>query len=83
MARMASNRLCAIGFGLFTYMGTRLGGFDNWVSTTSGICAIVVAFSPVKAEVGKMPTELQAKLREALVQSIHFTFAAIFLTLLA
>jgi hypothetical protein len=74
--------LCAIGVGLFTYMGTRLGSFDNWVSTTAGVCAIVVAFFPVKTAAAQMPTELQTKLGEALVQSIHFTFAAIFLTLL-
>jgi hypothetical protein len=74
--------LCAIGVGLFAYMGTRLGSFDNWVSTTSGVCAIVVAFFPVKTAAAQMPTELQTKLGEALVQSIHFMFAAIFFTLL-
>jgi hypothetical protein len=74
--------LCAIGVGLFTYMGTRLGSFDNWVSTISGACAILVAFFPTNTVAGQTPTRLQAELGEVLVARIHFSFAAIFIALL-
>jgi hypothetical protein len=74
--------LCAIGVGLFTYMGTRLGSFDNWVSTVAGTCAIVVAFFPTNTVAGQMPTRLQVELGEVLVARIHFSFAAIFIALL-
>ena len=74
--------LCAIGVGLFTYMGTRLGSFDNWVSTTAGACAIVVAFFPTNIAAGQTPTSLQVELGEVLVARIHFSFAAIFIALL-
>jgi hypothetical protein len=74
--------LCAIGVGLFTYMGTRLGSFDNWVSTVAGACAIVVAFFPTNTAVGQTPTRLQVELGEVLVARIHFSFAAIFIALL-
>lgn len=74
--------LCAIGVGLFTYMGTRIGSFDNWVSTVSGVCAIVVAFFPTQTLFGQTPTPLQNKFGIPLVDTIHVTFAAIFLALL-
>jgi hypothetical protein len=74
--------LCAIGVGLFTYMGTRLGSFDNWVSTVAGACAIVVAFFPTNAVAGQTPTLLQDELGEVLVARIHFSFAGIFIALL-
>ena len=74
--------LCAIGVGLFTYMGTKIGSLDNWVSTASGVCAIVVAFFPTKILFGQTPTPLQDKLGVPLVETIHIIFAASFLALL-
>jgi hypothetical protein len=74
--------LCAIGVGLFTYMGTKLGSFDNWVSSIAGACALVVAFFPTDTEPGQVPTLLQQKFGEVLVGHIHFSFAAIFIALL-
>jgi hypothetical protein len=74
--------LCAIGVGLFTYLGTRLGSFDNWVSTVAGACAIVVAFFPTNTDAGQTPVRLQDQLGEVLVARIHFSFAAIFIALL-
>jgi hypothetical protein len=74
--------LCAIGVGLFTYLGTKLGSFDNWVSTVAGACAIVVGFFPTNTVTGQTPTRLQDAFGEVLVARIHFSFAAIFIALL-
>jgi hypothetical protein len=74
--------MCAIGVFLITYKVAERN-LDNTLSLVAGGAAVVVALFPTGLPSGIDPTPLQERLDEAVVEWIHYIFAAAFIGSLA